>query len=131
MIALERRHGTRTSRGRGIGRVAKPQPEMVRVHRSRHGIRRCVEGIRLRGGAGRRSEDKKLAAENPTKLLTAPALLVGHDIALIPGHPKGPRRNLQHEDGELRIRREAIYADLHTLVSPARVPDRYVSLRVR
>src|SRR4030095_6709600 len=94
MIALERRHGARASRGRSIGRGAEPQAQMIRVHRCRRGIRHCVEGIRLRGGAGRGGEDKKLAAENPTKLLTAPTLLIGHDIALIPGHPKRPRRNL-------------------------------------
>src|SRR5678816_1326274 len=94
MIALERRHSARTSRGRGIGRVAEPQAQMVRVHRCRRGIRHRVEGIRLRGGAGRRGKDKEPAAENPTKLLAAPTLLVGHDIALIPGHPKRPRRNL-------------------------------------
>src|SRR5215475_1242172 len=95
MIILERRQGARTSRVRSVGRVAEPQPEMVRVHRCRHRIRRCVNArIGLRGSASRRGEDKELAAENPKKLLTATSIRVGHDIALIPGHPKRPRWSL-------------------------------------
>src|SRR5690348_8790665 len=51
MISLEGRLRARASGGRGIGSVAEPKAQMVGMHRCRRGIRQCVEGIGLRGGA--------------------------------------------------------------------------------
>src|SRR5438132_8374472 len=104
---------------------------MVHVHRRRDGIHRRVNaGMRLWGRTSRRGENEGLAAEYPKKLLTATPAAIGVDIALVPGHRKGRRWDLEHEEGEARIRRQTINDDVHTLVCP-HVVDRYVSMRVR
>src|SRR5438876_8954442 len=104
---------------------------MVHVHRRRDRIRQCVNaGMRLWGSTSRRGENEGLAAEYPKKLLTAAPAFIGVDIALIPGHRKGCRWDLEHEEREARIRRQTINYDVHTLVGP-HVVDRYVSMRVR
>ena len=105
MIAVEGRHIARTSRRYGIGCVAEPQPEMVHLHRRRDGIRQRVNaGMRLWGSTSRRSEDEGLAAEYAKKLLTTTPAFIGVDIALVPGHRKRRRWDLEHEEGEARIR---------------------------
>src|SRR5438067_1191525 len=104
---------------------------MVHVHRRRDGIRQRINaGMRLWGSTSRRSEDEGLAAEYAKKLLTTTPAFIGVDIALVPGHRKRRRWDLEHEEGEARIRPQTINHHVHTLVCP-HVVDRYVSMRVR
>ena len=57
-------------------------------------------------------------------------VLVGLDVALIPGHGEGRRRDLEHEEREGGPRRQTLHLDVHPLVV-ARGMERHMPARVR
>ncbi|MGH7061769.1 MAG: hypothetical protein ACREFH_15380 [Stellaceae bacterium] len=81
--------------------------------------RRIFEDDRGRGRA--RGDKKRLSAEAADKIGHPLTLFSGLDVTLIPGEAKGRGRNLDQEDVEFRIGRQAEDFDVHGLDSVERV----------
>src|ERR1043166_1806015 len=104
---------------------------MVHVLRCGVGIRQRIDaGVRLRCWANSLSDDEGLAAEDAHKVSTALPLVIGLDVALIPGEAEGPRWDLQHEEREPSMRRQTLYLPVHPLILSRRL-DRHVPGRIR
>ena len=66
--------------------------------------------------AGRRlRDDEGLDVEAPDEFLVAFSLVVGLDVTLIPRQAKGRIGDLDHEEIELRVRRQPTHVHVHML----------------
>jgi hypothetical protein len=124
VITTETRRGVRTAgRGRGIGR-AEPESEVIGVDRLGRGTlvrireRRLIVHDGRRLAAGRLRDDERLGAEDALEALVPFAVVVRLDVALVPGETERRRRQLEHEEVELGVRRQPRDVDVHPLDAP-------------
>jgi hypothetical protein len=124
VLTIERGDSRRAPRVLCSGGRVEPKAEVVHLDRIERGVRtgirkRAVENDRRRRAALR--ERERLYAEATEELLVAAAVLVGHDVTLVPGHAKRRRRNLDHEEIEIRVGRQAFDRDVHDIDGTARL----------
>src|SRR5438093_3655868 len=103
------------SRGESLPPPPSRAPATV-APRQASGTSRRTSNVVNHGGrclAGRHDEGFEVEATDET--LMRPAEIVGLDVALIPGEPEGRIRNLDHEEIEVGVRRQAFDLDGHDL----------------
>jgi len=104
VLAVERCHCVGAAVVRCVLRRVEPKPQMVGLHGVGFRIFRCIrerwiiEDLRCRRDVG--SNDKRLNAKPPPKVLDRVAISVRLHIPLIPGQPKRGLGNLDHKEVE-------------------------------
>jgi hypothetical protein len=126
MFPIERGGGRRTACLCGIGRRIEPKAEVIELH----GIGRYA-GCCLRDDGGRfmkhvgrgclwdaRGNNESLDIEPADEIPDALAGRIGINVADIPGEPERRVRNLNREQVEVGVRRQAINDDLEIFEFP-------------
>lgn len=106
VVSVKRRHRARTSSIGRLGRVSKPNPEVIHLHRSRTGV-----------------QDEGLVTENPSYIDDSVAASIGGYVTLVPPRHKGRIRRSDNKEREVRICRETVHFNVHVLDRPE-VADR-------
>ena len=140
VIAIEWRDGVGAVGLGCILRRVEPETEMERMHRIGRGVairvwkRSLVMNDRRPGGAGR--DDEGLDAEPADERADPDTVLVGLNVALIPGQAEGRIGDLDHEKVEFGIRWQLLGDHRHLLDRSERMdgdagpgPDEAVGLR--
>jgi hypothetical protein len=104
VFAIKRGHRIGTAcLGRVVGGV-EPQPEMEGVHRTGRGIGGGIGNrvmVEHGGGRGTRRDNEGLGVEASRKIADPIAMVIGFNIALVPGQAEGGFRDL--DDKEVKI----------------------------
>jgi hypothetical protein len=113
VLAVKRRNRRGTTRCLGRRRRAKPKAEVVHLYRVERRVQARIRKRSIehdRGWCAARRHCKRLNAEAANELPVASSILVGFDVALVPGDSKRSFGDLDDKEVELGVGRQVSFS---------------------